>query len=190
MGTAELRPSRGRIRDEAIFPAPAPAVPLPADYAETLQEIKAHLRSARTRAVLTANPIVIESYWQTGQIILVRQKAAAWGAKVIDRLAADLQREFPDMSGLTRRNLFSMRAFAEAFPTRPIVKQPVSQLPWGHIIRLIQLVKDPAVREDWKTQITESLPAEFEGSLPTVEELEAELANEIPPLKPGKGGES
>jgi predicted nuclease of restriction endonuclease-like (RecB) superfamily len=43
---------------------------------------------------------------------------------------------------------------------------------------------------DWKTQITESLPAEFEGSLPTVEELEAELANEIPPLRPGKGGES
>jgi predicted nuclease of restriction endonuclease-like (RecB) superfamily len=130
-----------------MFPAPAPAVLLPSDYAATLQEIKTHLRGARIRAVLAANPIVIESYWHTGQIILARQKAAAWGAKVIDRLATDLQAEFPDMSGLTRRNLFSMRAFAEAFPNGPIVKQVVSQLPWGHLIRLIQMVKDPAARD-------------------------------------------
>jgi len=143
----EPRLSIGRARDGAMFPAPAPAVLLPTDYAATLLEIKTHLRSARVRAVLAANPIVIESYWNTGKIILARQKASAWGSKVIDRLAADVQAEFPDMSGLTQRNLFSMRAFAEAFPTGPIVKQPVSQLPWGHLIRLIQMVKDPAARD-------------------------------------------
>ena len=120
---------------------------MPESYAATLQEIKTHLRSARIRAVLAANPIVIEAYWQTGKIILARQQEAAWGAKVIDRLAADLQAEFPDMSGLTLRNLFSMRAFAEAFPDATIVKRLVSQLPWGQIIRLIQMVKDPATRE-------------------------------------------
>ncbi|WP_263597426.1 hypothetical protein [Mycobacterium simulans] len=31
---------------------------------------------------------------------------------------------------------------------------------------------------EWKTAITESLPAELESSLPTVEELEAELTDE------------
>jgi predicted nuclease of restriction endonuclease-like (RecB) superfamily len=124
-----------------------PASSLPESYATTLQEIKTHLRNARVRAVLAANPIVIEAYWQTGKIILARQQEAAWGAKVIDRLAADLQEAFPDMGGLTRRNLFSMRAFAESFPDGPIVKQLVSQLPWGQIIRLIQMVKDPAVRD-------------------------------------------
>jgi hypothetical protein len=61
-------------------------------------------------------------------------------------MRSDIQEAFPDMSGLTRRNLFSMRAFAAAFP-EPIVKQPVSQLPWGQIIRLIQMVKDPAARD-------------------------------------------
>jgi predicted nuclease of restriction endonuclease-like (RecB) superfamily len=40
-----------------------------------------------------------------------------------------------------------MRAFTEAFPDFSIVKQVVSQLPWGLIIRLIQIVKDPAVRD-------------------------------------------
>jgi hypothetical protein len=66
---------------------------------------------------------------------------------LIDRLAEDLQAEFPDMGGFTRHNLFSMRAFAEAFPGGPIVKQLVSQLPWGQIIRVIQMVKDPAARD-------------------------------------------
>jgi DUF1016 N-terminal domain len=40
-----------------------------------------------------------------------------------------------------------MKLFAEAFPDGPIAKQSVSQLPWGQIIRLIQMVKDPATRD-------------------------------------------
>lgn len=143
----ESRLSRGRTQAGAIFPVPPTGVSLPAGHAATLQEIQAHLRSARVRAVLSVNPIVIDAYWQTGKIILARQKEAAWGAKVIDRLAADLQQAFPDMRALTRRNLFLMRAFAEAFPEGPIVKQPVSQLPWGQIIRVIQMVKSPADRD-------------------------------------------
>jgi len=141
------RLSRGRSRPEATFPVAPPGSSLPESYAATLQEIKTLLRSARVRAVLAANPIVIEAYWQTGKIILARQQEAAWGAKVIDRLAADLQAEFPTMSGLTTRNLLSMKIFAREFPSGPIAKQPVSQLPWGQIIRLMQMVKDPAARD-------------------------------------------
>ena len=143
----QQRLSRGRVRPDAIFPAAPSAASLPESYAATLQEIKAHLRSARVRAILAANPIVIEAYWHTGKIILARQQEAAWGARVIDRLAADLQEAFPDMGGLSSRNLLSMKLFAEAFPSGSIAKQPVSQLPWGQIIRLIQMVKDPGTRD-------------------------------------------
>lgn len=143
----EPRLSRGRTRPETIFPVAPLAASLPESYAATLQEIKNHLRHARVRAVLAANPIVIEAYWQTGQIILARQQEAAWGARVIDRLAADLKEAFPDMSGLSSRNLLSMKLFAEAFPAGSIAKQPVSQLPWGHIIRLLQMVKDHSARD-------------------------------------------
>lgn len=141
------RGSRGRVRDGALFPAPPSKADLPVSYAGTLQEIKSHLRHARVRAVLAANPIVIEAYWHTGKIILQRQEEAAWGAKVIDRLSADLREEFPDMGGLSSRNLLSMSLFAEAFPDGPIAKQAVSQLPWGHIVRLLQMVKAPAARD-------------------------------------------
>ena len=75
------------------------------------------------------------------------------------------------MSGLTRRNLFSMRAFAEAFPDGPIVKRLVSQLPWGQIIRLIQMVKDPAVRDFY---IRETLAQGWSRSI-----LEIQIQNQL-----------
>ena len=143
----ESRLSRGRIRTDAIFPVAPAVASLPKGYAATLQAIKTHLSSARIRAVLAANPIVIEAYWQIGKLILARQTDAKWGAKVIDRLAADLQEAFPDMGGLSSRNLLSMRLFAESFPLGQIAKQPVSQLPWGHVVRLMQMVKDRAARD-------------------------------------------
>jgi hypothetical protein len=34
---------------------------------------------------------------------------------------------------------------------------------------------------DWKTQLTETLPPEFQGSLPTIEEIETELSRDIAP---------
>jgi len=128
----ESRISRGRTRPGAIFPVAPPASALPETYAATLQEIKTHLRNSRIRAILATNPVVIEAYWHTGKIILTRQQEAAWGAKVIDRLAADLQEAFPDMSGLSSRNLLAMKIFAREFPSGPIAQQPVAQLPWGH----------------------------------------------------------
>jgi predicted nuclease of restriction endonuclease-like (RecB) superfamily len=130
-----------------LFTAAPPKLSLPTGYAGTLQDIKDHLRSARVRAVLAANPIVIEAYWHTGKIILQRQSEAAWGAKVIDRLAADLREEFPDMGGLSPRNLLAMKIFAREFPEGPIAQQPVAQLPWGHVLQIMQRLKAPAARE-------------------------------------------
>jgi predicted nuclease of restriction endonuclease-like (RecB) superfamily len=126
---------------------PASASPLPTDYGDALQEIKVYLRSSRIRAVAAANSIMIEAYWNIGCVIHARQQNAAWGSKVIDHLAADLQKAFPEMRGLSSRNLLSMKLFATTFPEAPITKHLVSQLPWGHIVRLMQLEKDPVIRE-------------------------------------------
>ena len=46
-----------------------------------------------------------------------------------------------------------MRAFAEAWPDEQIVQQFVAQIPWGHNVRLLDYVKDPAERF-WYVQQT------------------------------------
>lgn len=105
--------------------------------------------NARVYAALSVNSEVVLLYWQIGRTILERQNQEGRGAKVINRLAEDLRREFPDMKGLSRTNLFYMRAFAEAYPEVAIVQQLVGQLPWGHNVVLITKIKDPGLREWW-----------------------------------------
>lgn len=111
-------------------------------YAVLLSELKDRIRAARLRAAVTVNQELIRLYWAIGNEILARQSAEGWGARVIDRLAQDLRRDFPDMTGLSPRNLKYMRAFAEAHRDPEIVQQLVAQLPWGHNIKLVEAVKD------------------------------------------------
>lgn len=138
--------ARGRAREGAAFPVPPSHVALPGGYASTLNDLKERIRTERLRVVLSANAAMTLLYWDIGQVILQRQEREGWGAKVIDRLSADLREAFPDMQGLSSRNLLFMRAFAAAYPHPEIVKQLVSQLPWGHIVHLLQRVKDADAR--------------------------------------------
>jgi len=125
---------------------------IPSNYGETLKALQHRIRQARTRAILSANSALVMLYWEIGRTILERQTREGWGAKIVDRLARDLRRSFPDMQGLSPRNLQSMRAFAQEVRDPLIVKQLVSQLPWGHVVRLIQHIKEPATREWYMRQ--------------------------------------
>jgi len=95
---------------------------------------------------MTANAAMVLLYWDIGCAILERQQREGWGARVIDRLSADLRREFPDMQGLSPRNLKYMRAFAAAWPNREIVQQVAAQIPWFHNCVLLDKVADPEAR--------------------------------------------
>ena len=126
---------------------------LPRSYRQFLDGLKERIWKSRLRAAISANRELILLYWHIGHEILLRQKKEGWGAKVIERLSCDLLHAFADMKGFSPRNLMFMRGFAEVYPDRQKVKQLVSQIPWGHIVRLIQTVKDPAER-DWYIQKT------------------------------------
>jgi len=104
------------------------AAALPADYAPLLADIKARVQSARLKAGLAANRELLALYWDIGRLILDRQQREGWGAKVIDRLAQDLQRAFPGQQGFSPRNLKYMRAFAEAWPETVTVQPPAAQI--------------------------------------------------------------
>lgn len=144
---APARRSRGRTRAEgASFPVAPPRSELPSGYAETLAEIKRRIREERLRVVLTANSAMVLLYWDIGRMILDRQERAGWGAKVIDRLSSDLRTAYPDMQGLSPRNLKYMRAFAAAWPDHEIVQRVIAQLPWRQNIALLERLDDSKTR--------------------------------------------
>jgi predicted nuclease of restriction endonuclease-like (RecB) superfamily len=132
-----------RKRDAVSKPARSkkPADVLPKGYEELLVELKERIRSARLRAGLAVNREMVLLYWQIGRDILQRQAHEGWGAKVIDRLSADLRRAFPEMTGLSPRNLKYMRAFAAAWPEEPIVQGPLAQITWYHNIALLEKLR-------------------------------------------------
>lgn len=109
----------------------------PKGYAAWVISLKKRIAGARQKALLSANAEQIKLHHEIGREILNRQNRQGWGAKVIDRLSADLREAFPDMKGLSASNLKYMRFFAQECPDRTIGQQPADQLPWFHIVFLI-----------------------------------------------------
>ncbi|RMF57158.1 MAG: DUF1016 family protein, partial [Calditrichaeota bacterium] len=122
---ANRRKSSGKNR--IVQPAVAQ---LPVDYPALLRGIKDRIQTAQIKAGLAVNRELVLLYWEIGRDILSRQKAKGWGAKVIDHLARDLRGSFPQMKGLSSRNLKYMRAFAKAWPDREIVQEALAQITW------------------------------------------------------------
>ncbi|MDR1432174.1 MAG: PDDEXK nuclease domain-containing protein [Propionibacteriaceae bacterium] len=121
----------------------------PVGYAEWLVEVKVRVRAARYRANRAANAEVIRLYWSIGRDIVDRQERLGWGAKVIDRLSADLRREFVGQQGWSPTNLKYMRVMANAWPDLSAIgPHVVDQLPWGHVRVLLDKLSARSDR-DW-----------------------------------------
>ena len=94
-----------------------------AGYDAFLRDIKGRVQAARMRAAFAVNAELVLLYWTLGREISLRMQEHGWGSKVVDRLAGDLRREFPDMKGFSLRNLRYMRSFAEAWPDEQFCKR-------------------------------------------------------------------
>jgi len=136
-----------------------PRAGLPFGYAKFLEDVKSRIRTAQVKAALSVNRELIQLYWSIGGDIVERQRAEGWGAAVIDRLAADIQRELAGLAGFSRANIYRMRAFYLAYPQDPAIvsqaarradasapPEPMVSLPWFHNVVLLESLKDACQR--------------------------------------------
>jgi predicted nuclease of restriction endonuclease-like (RecB) superfamily len=119
---------------------------IPEDYHDFLRELKERILQTQVRAVLSVNRELVLLYWQIGRDILNRQQQRGWGAKVIENLAADLRKAFPEMKGFSPRNLKYMRSFAETYPDEQFVQEVLAQITWYHNIALMEKLKSSEER--------------------------------------------
>ena len=136
----------------------------PVGYAKVLTELRNKIKNSQVKAALAVNKELILLYWYIGQKILKQQKHEGWGTKVIERLANDLRREFPDMKGFSSRNFKYMRALAKTYPDKSIVQQLVAQLPWGHNCVIMDKTKDKSEREFYIKKVIENGWSRIKGS--------------------------
>lgn len=137
-------------------------------YKDWLIELKSKIRSTQIKASLAVNATLVGFYWELGKMI--SEKEGAWGSKLIERVAKDLQADFPDMKGFSERNIKYCRQFYQFYTPSigqqpvaeieneimPIRQQPVAQfenetyvigqqdvdqIPWGHNIHIFSKAK-------------------------------------------------
>ena len=61
------------------------------EYNELLDSIKGTLASGQLRAARAVNSVIIETFWKIGRDIVAGRQKQGWGAKVTERLSADLR---------------------------------------------------------------------------------------------------
>jgi predicted nuclease of restriction endonuclease-like (RecB) superfamily len=119
-------------------------------YHELLVSLKEKILRSRSVAVLTANRQILVMYWDIGKTIEEMENSAGWGAKTIEHLARDLKIEFPEMKGLSARNLRYMREFSKAYPNyqemQNIVNQSIGNIAPKASHEISQFLQQPAAK--------------------------------------------
>ncbi len=121
------------------------------EYVHVLSDIKKHVQEAQIKSIFAANKELLTLYWYIGQIITAQQKINGWGSKAVEKLADDLQNEFPGISGFSQRNIFRMQSFFLAYENSAtavaqITDLPVFGIPWGNNAVILEKVKSSEER--------------------------------------------
>jgi len=80
-------------------------------------------------------------------MIVVRQYEPHYGKAVVERLAFDLQKEFPGITGFSVGNLWRMRAFFESYGNSQKLAPLVRELAWSHNVVIMEKCKEELERE-------------------------------------------
>lgn len=116
-------------------------------YGALLKQIKDRIRSAQYEALKTVNRELVRVYWDIGRMIVSRQKKALWGESIVERLAKDLQVEFPGMKGFSVQNLWYMRQFYSTYENRPKLQPLVGEISWSHNLIIMSRCNDLLEKE-------------------------------------------
>ena len=113
------------------------------DFKNIFENIKNDIKSTRFKIIENANVELINLYFRLGKIIDDNWK---YGNNFVKELSIELKLEFPDMKGLSPRNLSRMRVFYREYKDLKNLPVPLANLPWTHNYTLNEKVKDEFVQ--------------------------------------------
>ena len=120
---------------------------VPADYGALLVAVKERVRAAQYQALKAVNKELVGLYWDIGRMIVGRQVDEGWGQAIVERLADDLQKEFPGIKGFSVQNLWYMRQLYQEYHENEKLQPLVGEIGWSHNLIILQRCKDSLERE-------------------------------------------
>jgi len=117
------------------------------DYGRFLFDIKQRIRSHQLQAMRAVNKELVALYWAIGKTIHLKQADLGWGKAVVERLAKDLQAEFPGRNGFSAQNLWLMRQFYVEYSKNEKLQPLVGEISWSKNLLVMGRCKDELERE-------------------------------------------
>ena len=109
-------------------------------------ELVGMIESARERVWRTVNAELIGLYWEIGKWLSAKCAKAEWGDRIVDSAAEYLRSQRPDLGAYTRRTLYRMKSFYEAYRDNEFVTPLVTQITWTNHLIILQRAKSPEER--------------------------------------------
>lgn len=116
-------------------------------YKHLLVRAKELIREAQYNALKTVNKGLISMYWELGKIISNSQFKGSHGKSIVKKMALDLQKEFPGISGFSAQNLWYMRQFYLEYSKLPNLQPLVGEISWTKHLLIMARCKDGRERE-------------------------------------------
>ena len=120
-------------------------------YDQLLDRIKKDIAQTQIKAASSITEELTLLYWRIGKNLSEKIKSEGWGAKVVEKLAHDLENTFPGITGFSRTNIYRMVAFYNAYLNCPtavgqLEEKAILMIPWGHNAVLLEKLQDPQQR--------------------------------------------
>lgn len=125
------------------------------EYKGILELIRSEIHAARFLVARTITKQHISLYWKIGKIISIKQHEQGWGKSVVEKISLDLQKEYPESSGYSSRNLWDMRRFYVRYSGKEKLRQLVAEIPWGQNLLILAKIKDDNEAEFYLNAIIE-----------------------------------
>ena len=116
-------------------------------YREFVTGIKNRIREAQYSALKAVNKELIGLYWDIGKGITERQEKHSWGKAIVERLAFDLQKEYPGIHGFSARNLWNMRNFYFSYRDKIKLQPLVAEISWAKNLVVMEKCENDLERE-------------------------------------------
>lgn len=102
---------------------------LDGEYLEWIKKLSTRYRQSQIKAAVKVNEEMLRFYWELGRDIVEMHIEERWGEGVIDNLVADIKREIPNISGISRRNVYYCKQLYSLYNQHvTVVPQVVAQI--------------------------------------------------------------
>lgn len=116
------------------------------EYKEWITDLSMRYRRSQIKAAVKVNTEMLGFYWELGRDISKYDLDNKYGSRFYSILSKDLQRELPNVTGLTERNIRYMKSFYLLYSQeKGILPQAVAELPDENVPQAVAESEDTIV---------------------------------------------